>query len=506
MPEVGLTKNQILSELSRSAHGKLAEYIPVGQKAAKTEAEFFAHLIAWDAQKGQIRDAKVALPIIALSAATEPEFIENAFAHVAALGPRELLKAIRYAKAVPGIRASVRKKLYALVEQYLRSKEKSWDTWQRIAAQHHKVLKELYALSHTKPGSDKIRAVLFGEDEKGNKVPLPKGSIFEAIANLKNMTSGEAAGTIMEWKIPFIVAQGALGDKIKDGAIVQALIERMSATELVTNTAMLEKLGMKDNPILRGAFDKALEKAQSSTKNVLKTTRAAENIKNETVKAQLQGLQDKQLKNMGVEGNWLVLGDRSSSMSHAIEASREIAATLAKMVKGKVWLVFFNNSPQTIEVTGASLDAIKQATQYITPNGNTSIGCGLQRMLESKVELDGIAIISDGGDNCAPFFHDAYAKYTKWIDKEVPVYFYQLAGDPPYLVQYMQNAHLDMQVFDLRTSKTDFYALPNLVKTMRTNRYSLIDEVMATPLLTLEKVFGSKIQLKKENKHVQSVA
>jgi len=36
----------------------------------------------------------------------------------------------------------------------------------------------------------------------------------------------------------------------------------------------------------------------------------------------------------------------------------------------------------------------------------------------------------------------------------------------------------------------DFYSLPNLVQTMRTNRYSLIEEIMETPLLTLEQAFA----------------
>jgi hypothetical protein len=497
MAEQGLTKNQIISELSRSTHGNLADYINVGKKAVKNEPEFFAHLIAWNQIKGQVRDSKVALPIISFAVPDFPEELsENSLAHFATQGPREMLKAFRFAKAV-GMKSSKRKKLMKVVAQFLTQKESPWKNWQHFAAQHKHTLKELYVLSHTKPQDARVQSVLFERE-------LPKGSIFEAIANLKNMTSSEAAGTIMEWRIPFIVAQGALGDKIKDGAIVQALIERMSATELVTNTAMLEKLGMKNNPIIRGAYDKALEKAQSSTKNVLKTTRAAENVKDEKVKAQLQGLQDKQLKSMAVEGNWLVLGDMSSSMVTAIDVAKEVAGTLAKMVKGKVWLTFFNTAPQTIDVTGAPLDVIKKATQYIRASGSTSIGCGLQRMLDAKQELDGIAIISDGGDNTAPLFAPTYKKYSAWIGKDVPVYFYQCVGDPPALISHMAADHQDMQIFDL-TQKIDFYSIPNLVATMRTNRYSLVDEVMETKLLTLRDVFKEEYHGKREVQLVTSV-
>jgi hypothetical protein len=36
----------------------------------------------------------------------------------------------------------------------------------------------------------------------------------------------------------------------------------------------------------------------------------------------------------------------------------------------------------------------------------------------------------------------------------------------------------------------DYYSLPNLVKTMRTSRYSLVDEILETKLLTFKDVFG----------------
>lgn len=495
--ESGLSKNQILSELSRSPHGKLAEYIPVGKKAAAQEPEFLAHLIAWDHRKGQIRDAKVALPLISLSDSKFPEeLVENSLAHLSLLGPRELLKAYRFSREMKFPAHQMRKQIKPLIEGFLRGTEKNWNEWQHIAIQHRHTLKELYALNHLKP-SDKINTVLFGRHLDKTRATLPKGSIFEKVAELKNMTASEAAGTILEKKIPFLIAMGALGSKAKDPDLVLALIKRMSATELVTNTKMLERLGVKDNPILKGAYSEAIDKASSSSKNVLKTTRAAEQIGDEKLKSKLRGMQDKQLSSMAVEGDWLVLGDKSASMSAAIETSKQVAATLAKMVKGKVHLVFFDTSPQTIDVTGMSLDVIQAKTKYVTANGGTSIGCGLQRMLEGNIEVDGIAIISDAAENTPPLFVDVYKKYCEKYTKEVPVYLYRCKDMYPGhyatrdLKKYMAAAGFDLQEFNIENG-IDYYSLPNLVATMRTNRYSLIDEVMETPLLTLKDVFKFK--------------
>jgi len=48
------------------------------------------------------------------------------------------------------------------------------------------------------------------------------------------MSISEAAGVIIERRIPFLIAVGALGEKIKNKDLVLAIIERMSPTELIT--------------------------------------------------------------------------------------------------------------------------------------------------------------------------------------------------------------------------------------------------------------------------------
>lgn len=475
MTEAGLTKNKIISELTRSPHGNLKEYVPVASQASKADPEFMAHLIAWDAIKGQVRDAKVALPIIYLAANPPVELAGNALAHFEALGFRELLRAYRFALELRP--TGYMRQLRAIIQAKL-SRSDHHGLNDRVLLQHRNTLKELYALTHTKP-SDYSNEVLF----KGAR---PAGSLFDVVARLGAMSPTEAASEIVGRRIPFLIAQGALGTKIKEPALLLALIDRMTPTELITNTKNLEKWGMRSNPALRGAFEKKLEEVSKSSKNVLKTTEAAQAVSDDSLRQKLQGAQDRQLAAKGVEGNWLVLADKSGSMANAIEVARHVSAVLAKMVKGKVWLVFFDTSPQTIDVTGAALDHIKKATQYISAGGGTSIGCGLKRMLDEKVEVDGIAIVSDGGENNTPYFPQVYKQYAEAFNKEVPVYFYEC--DVPYsmmspLEHNMKLAGIDLQKFNL-SGNIDFYSLPNLVATMRTNRYSLVDEIMATPLKT----------------------
>lgn len=496
--ESGITKNQIISELAKSPHGKLEEYIPLGKAAAEQDPEFLAHLIAWNQVKGQVRDSHCALPVVSLSIRDFPaELAENSLAHLAMLGPRELLRAVRFGWKTMGRSriGSIRE----VVERYLRLREEPWRKFDRTAVLHRQTLKELYALLHLKP-SPRADRVLFKGDN-------PPGSVFEAVAQLSKMTAGDAAAAITKYRIPFLIAQGALGKRIQEPDLALAVIERMTPTEVVTSTKLLERLGMKQNPALRGAYEKKLEEVAGSKKksNVLKTTRAAQALEksgDSALSEKLHGVQARQIQSMGVEGNWLVLGDKSGSMERAIEAAKHVAATLAAMVKGKVWLVFFDNSPQCIDVTGATLDVVLKATQYVRANGGTSIGCGLQRMMDDKAEIDGIAIVSDGGENAPPVFADVYKRYSAQLGKEVPVYLYHCQGDTDSFTYRTKSAGIDVQTFEL--TGVDYYSLPNLVATMRTNRYSLVDEIMAWPLVTLEEVFKS--ERKEDEDHVAIVS
>jgi hypothetical protein len=482
--EKGITRNQIVSVLSKSPHGALAEYVPVGTQAAQEQPEFLAHLIAWNRLKGSIRDAKVALPVVSLTESgfrSMEDYRENSLAHLALLDPRNFLRAMKFSREVKAPSHVMRR----LVTRYLRFKEQNFKAWERAALQHRASMHELYAYFHVKP-SPMAELILF-------QGKYPKGTLFDIVASLKDMTPAEAAGHILEHKLPFLIVVGALGVKAKEPDLVLAMIERMSPTELVTNTKMLERLGVKTVPALRAAFEQALGKAAGSKKATFKTTRAVqvlqESDSDEGLQSKLQALQEKQIKALGgIDGNWLVLGDKSGSMSETIEVSRIMAATLARMVKGQVHMVFFDTTPYYYEATGKTYEEILEKTRRITAGGGTSIGCGLRYIIDKGFDIDGIAIASDGGENTHPYFATEYEAYQKRFDKEPTVYLYHTDGDSSdALSGSCKEADIDLQVFDL-TAGTDYAALPNIVATMRVGRYALADEILNVPLVTLNEV------------------
>ncbi len=489
--ESGLTKNKIFAELAKSPHGKLEEYVPVGRQAAEQEAEFLAHLISWNREKGQIRDSKVALPIVSLSTPKflDEQLVENSLAHVALLRPREFARAVSFSKTIKIIGHG--RQLRRLAERALRRIEAT--DLDRVALQHRESLKRLYAFPYTggslKP-SDAANVLLHKRHLDGTSAEYPGNSLRAALNKLKDMPPLEVAGTITGRKIPFLIASGALGPRFKEPEVLMALMGAMSPAELTNNMTLLERAGIKKNPVLRAALETALMKSGRQAQGALKMSKALESVEDEELKEKLEAVQEKKLDSMGIEGNWLVIADKSGSMSSAIELARQLSAVLARLVKGKVHLVFVDEGPRYIDATGKSLQQLTDETRLVTASGGTCLGAGIKYAVENDLEVDGVAIITDGGENRSPAFSQSHGDYNKKFGKDLPVYMYHVRGESDVMSGNCERAGVALQKFEM-TGAIDYYSLPNIAQSMRTNRYSLIDEVMAAPLLTIEKVLGS---------------
>jgi hypothetical protein len=480
LPEFsGKSKTALIAELGKSPHGKLEAYNGLLAEAG-SEPEFFAHLTTWNAAKGEVKDAKVALPVIGLKTAQHPEFIDNALANLAGLDFRLFVRALKYARTLKVSNNLLRR----LVERRLRDLEVNDRSWDRAAVQHRASLHYLYRKFHVS-ASERVSRNIFGEVGGVKADPIP-GSVFHAIQQLSVVSPEEAAGLILKFKLPWLVTQGALGQKATSKEIAFALVKGMSPTELVANAKLLQKkFGMDTDPALKLAYSEALGKESKKKAPTLKASKAAEDLERiDSVLAQkLQVLQEKQMETIEVDGDWLVLADKSGSMSASIKLGVEIAAVLARAAKGKVYLVFFDNDPRFFDVTGKSLEEIRGLSRHVMASGGTSIGCGLKYILDRGLEVEGIAIISDGAEHHAPAFLPTYQR----SGKDIPIYLYHVAGEYNTLTPQLKAAGVDMETIEVDAS-TDYYSLPNLARTMRRKKYSLLDEIMTLPLLSLDEI------------------
>lgn len=489
MEAVAITRNQLIQELTKSPHGKLEEYVRMAVPAAKAEPEFLARLIAWNEKHGAVRDSKIALPVCSLREATFTGMLaENSYAHLALQDPRNLVKALSFARESQLPERG--RRLRALVESYLRAREKSYGLWERAVIQHRVSVKTLYARYHVKPGAEIFQKALFLNQP-------PKGSTLDIIRQLKDMEPKEALGHVLNRKIPFLIAVGALGKKLADSDTVLALINSMSDTELTTNAKMLERLGTKTNPALRSAFRDRLAALGTEVKTargiapLLKATRAAEAIGDGETAAALRRAQERQIKaHGGVKGRWLVGGDKSGSMEQGIEACRFIAGHLARLAED-VKLIFYDTQPRGLDCTGKTLEWINAQTQYVTAGGGTIAAVCLEVLRANGFKVDGIVLVTDCEDNRPDMFVDAWRRYTQVVGVEPTLYVFQVGRGRDTLLPALEQAGILTEHFDLRGQGVDYHSLPNVLATLQTKRWGLLDQIMETPLKTLEEVFDA---------------
>lgn len=517
-PESGVTREQLVNKLSISVHGKYSEYVPVVGAACAQDPEWVAHVIAWDYVNGQVKDSKIALPVITLATGAFPdELVENSLAHLAMQPPREILKALRFS-IESGAPARRQKRLEVMVRGYLGYKEREPGKWARLAIRHRRALKSLYCLTRC-PAPEWVSTALFGEI-RGERAAYAPGSVFAEIAGLHRMDVTQVAAVIARWHLSPLVVSGAMAGAVagrrEDSAVVQATMNQMSDTEVVTQAASLERKGLGRDAALRETFRKKVAGASKSKKATLKTGVAAEEVEDEGLRDMLRELQERQIQaqkdaGRGIEGNWLVIADRSQSQEVAITLGTHVAAAIAKFVAGKVWLLFCNDTVTPVEATGKSLEDIQGQAKFVFAGGGTSYGVGLQWALEKGLDLDGVVIVGDGGENSPPCFADRWHEWKRKRDKELPVYLFQTfcppeyaqtqGGNPRNFAAMMSGSAVQgpgyyaparpavpFTAYDLTKGAVDYYSIPNLVQGLSASRFGVVEKIMACPLVTLEQV------------------
>jgi hypothetical protein len=478
-----LTPQAIVSHLMTPAHGKLETYIAPARQALATHKQFVAHALAWNRRHGTIRDVQVALPVLTLAAPGQSAplpYRDQALALLACLDPRDLVAAWAFGKVV-GLHSHARRRLSTTTHAYLRAREACEAWWDRTALGFRADLTCLYRLSHTKP-DPRAQAWLFDGQ-------APPGSVFARLQQCPQWEADEVAGFLRAEQIPALVAEGYLNHRLTEPAILAAMLDRYTPAQLLRRRKAIQRWGGEDAAMTRGALQAATARSSQQRQRGLGETlrQTQEAVADDGgLTAELEAITEAQLDQApGIEGNWLWLIDVSGSMTTAMEPGCRLAAYVARQTRGQVWLCFFNHEPYFREVTGKTYAEIQAIGQAMTSDGGTSIGCGLAAALERKLGLDAIGIVSDGGQRHPPTFLDAYARYSAWAQKQVPVYLYRVAGqDPDWLSGPCQHAGIPYQVFPL--TAVDQVSLESLAQTMRTQRYSLLDEILATPLVTLE--------------------
>jgi hypothetical protein len=299
----------------------------------------------------------------------------------------------------------------------------------------------------------------------------------------KANSAAEQAQLIVEQSIPYTIAIGAI--KQITPAVFVALVNAMTSQEVINNLNSLKSRGAFDHKDVKQLIDSKLTKAtQSNRVSAFKAVKAAEvtQLDQETV-ARLEDIVNQQVAKRGqITKSTGLLVDKSSSMTTAIEAGKQIAALVSGISQGSLFVYAFDTLAYPIVAEGKELTHWDKAFQHIYPTGSTSIGAPVETMRLRKQVVEQFIIVTDEGENTAPYFMDAYKRYCEELKVMPNIIIVKLGHPSDYLETQLQQNRV---TFDTLTFKGDYYSLPNIVPLLaRPSRLELLMEILAMPLPT----------------------
>lgn len=459
---------EILNSLLTTPHRQLEEVAALHDTMLERDPLFYGHLAVWYQAEGEVRDHQEVF-IGSLLTSPLPEHRDAGFVLLQALPPYQVARVVDFMKSKGRLPRCAR----TAVTLYLRTREARPEFFDRAALRARKAMKHLYAGLHIKP-SARADAILF----KGK--PPADSLAYRLRVLARTEDPAEVARLIVEHKIPYTVAVGALRQLTP--AVLVALIDAMSPQEVINHLKALRARGALEHPEVKALIEGKLEQAKQAKRvSAFKARVAAEVTDLDAETAQrLAAVTDEQAKRRGrITRSTALLVDKSGSMEQALEVGKQIAALISGVAEADLAVYAFDSLPYPITARGRALSDWEHAFRHLRAGGNTSIGCGIEAMRLAGTVVEQVVIVTDEGENTAPYFTDAYQAYRQALGTAPNVVIVRL-GAMDYLERRLRAGRIPVDTF---TFGGDYYALPNLVPLLaRPSRLELLLEIMATPL------------------------
>ncbi|MGP1385657.1 MAG: vWA domain-containing protein [Thainema sp.] len=461
---------EMLNSLLTTPHRKLAQVAEIHQLIVELDPIFYGHLAVWYQRNGDVRDHKeVFLAHLLTSNLTEHR--DAGFVMLQEFPPYQVARVVDFMKQQ---RNKVPRSARTAVQRYLKAREGNPALFDRAALRGRKAMKHLYATLHIKP-NERANAILFRNQP-------PVGSLADVLKQLaKAESAAEQARLIVEFKLPYAIAIGAI--KQLTPTVLVALINSMTPQEVINNLKSLKARGAMDHPEVKALIDAKLDQAAKGKRvAAFKAQVAADAAElDEDTVARLEKVTNEQVKRRGVISRpTALLVDKSGSMENAIAVGKQLAALISGITQADLFVYAFDNIPYPINAQGRELTDWDRAFQHIKAGGGTSIGAPLEAMRKKRQVVDQIIIVTDEGENAAPYFGEAYKTYCRELAVMPNVVIVRVGSYYNWLEGQLKQQQAPVETF---TFAGDYYSLPNLVPLLtRPSRLDLLLEILDTPL------------------------
>lgn len=461
---------EMLNSLLTTPHRKLEQVAEIHQLIIELDPIFYGHLAVWYQRNGDVRDHKEVF-VAHLLTSNVTEHRDAGFVMVQEFPPYQVARVVDFMKQH---RNKMPRSARTAVQRYLRVRESNPALFDRAALRGRKAMKHLYASLHIKP-SERANAILFHDQP-------PVGSLADVLKQLAKATSAaEQARLIVEFNLPYTIAIGAI--KQLTPTVLVALINSMTPQEVINNLKSLKVRGAMDHPEVKALIDAKLDEASKGSRvAAYKAQIAADAVDlDEDTVARLEKVTNEQVKRRGVITRpTALLVDKSGSMENAIAIGKRLAALISGITQADLFVYAFDNIPYPVTAQGKELTDWERAFQHIKAGGGTSIGCALEAMRKKHQVVDQIIIVTDEGENAAPYFGEVYKTYCRELAVMPNVVIVRVSGHYDWLESQLKQQQAPVETF---TFAGDYYSLPNLVPLLtRPSRLDLLMEILDTPL------------------------
>jgi hypothetical protein len=495
----------ILNTLLTTPHRKLDEVWPVHREMAEKDPRFYVRLAAWYGDKGEVRDHKEMF-VVNLVLSTFPGHRDVGLALLRQLPPYEVARVLDFvhgrkttrkarpaapkkgaeaaegagAEAAPavveefGLFRNPPRSLRTEIVRYLREREADPAWFDGTALVARKALKRLYALLHVAP-AERAQRILFDED------PPADSRLFALRALAKAETPAEQARAIVEHQIPYRVAAAVVRQMTP--AVLLALIEAMTPQELINNLAALRRRGALEHPDLKALVERKLAAARGDRRVSAYKAQVAADAAGATAELAeaLDAVTEARVKAKGrVTRPTALLLDKSGSMNVALEVGRQLGAMISAVCAADLFAYAFDTIAYPVEPKGGSLADWEKALLGIHAGGGTSCGVALEWMARKGQRVEQVVLVTDEGENAAPFFRDAYEAYAKALNVRPSVTIVKVGQAVGTLEKDCRERGVPLHVVEFRG---DYYALPNVIPFLTApSQAELLMEILNYPL------------------------
>lgn len=461
---------EMLNSLLTTPHRKLEQVAEIHKLIVELDPIFYGHLAVWYQRHGEVRDHKEVF-VAHLLTSNLCEHRDAGFVMLQEFPPYQVARVVDFMKQHQN---KLPRSARTAVRRYLQSRESNPVLFDRAALRGRKAMKHLYASLHIKP-NERANAILFRNQP-------PTGSLADVLKQLALATSAaEQARLIVEFKLPYTSAIGAI--KQLSPNVLVALINSMTPQETINNLKSLQARGAMDHPQVKALINSKLDEAAKGARVAAFKAQVAANAVNldaDTV-TRLEKVTNEQVKKRGViTRSTALLVDKSGSMENAIALGKQLAALVSGITQADLFVYAFDNIPYPVTAEGKELSDWERAFQHIKASGGTSIGCALEVMRKKKQVVEQILIVTDEGENAAPYFGDVYKNYCRELAIMPNIAIVRVGTNYNWLESQLKQQQAPVETF---TFAGDYYSLPNLVPLLtRPSRLDLLMEIINTAL------------------------